>query len=57
MAVVAVLGGVGTFAPAIIGRVALVDAAWLGGLVMVHAGLAAWGHPWRGATSRLARVS
>jgi hypothetical protein len=52
-----VLGSGNVFAPAIVGRLALIDAAWLGGLVLVHAVLAAWVQPWRGATSRLARAS
>jgi hypothetical protein len=51
-----VLGSGNVFAPALRGRLALIDAAWLGGLVLVHAALAAWCPPWRGATPRLARV-
>lgn len=57
MAVSPVLGSGDVFAPALLGRLALIDAAWLGGLVLVHAVLAAWCPPWSGATSRLARVS
>ncbi|HEX9868170.1 MAG TPA: hypothetical protein VGC99_06165, partial [Candidatus Tectomicrobia bacterium] len=57
MAVVPILGSGDVFAPALLGRLALIDAAWLGGLVLVHAVLAAWVQPWRGATSRLARAS
>jgi hypothetical protein len=57
MAVSLVLGSGEVFAPALLGRVALIDAAWLGGLVLVHAVLAGWVRPWRGATSRLARAS
>jgi hypothetical protein len=57
LAVAFILGSGDVFAPAIIGRLALIDAAWLGGLVLVHAVLTAWGQPWHGATSRLARAS
>jgi hypothetical protein len=57
MAVSLILGSGNVFAPALLGRLALIDAAWLGGLMLVHAALAAWCPPWRGATSRLARVS
>ena len=52
-----VLGSGDVFAPAMVGRLALIDAAWLGGLVLVHTALAAWVQPWRQATSRLARAS
>jgi hypothetical protein len=57
MAAAFVLGSGDGFTPAIIGRLALIDAAWLGGLVFVHAVLAAWVQPRRGATSRLAQAS
>jgi hypothetical protein len=57
MAVAPLLGSSDVFAPALLWRLALIDAAWLGGLVLVHAVLAAWVQPWRGATSRLARAS
>ena len=57
IAVSRILGSGNVFAPALLGRLALIDAAWLGGLVLVHAALAAWCPPWRGAMSRLARVS
>ena len=57
MAVSLILGSGDIFAPALLGRLALIDAAWLGGLVVVHAALAAWSRPWRGAASRLARAS
>jgi len=57
MAVAVVLGGGEAFAPAIVGRLVLIDAAWLGGLVIVHEVLAAWFPSWLGATSRLAQVS
>jgi hypothetical protein len=54
LAVAFVLGSGNVFAPALLGRLALIDAAWLGGLVLVHALLAAWVQPWRRMTSRLA---
>jgi hypothetical protein len=57
MAVSLILGSGDVFAPALLGRLALIDAAWLGGLMLGYAALAAWDPPWRGATSRLARVS
>jgi hypothetical protein len=57
MAVSLILGSGDVFSPALLGRLALIDAAWLGGLVVVHAALAAWSRPWRGAASRLARAS
>ncbi|MGH8067505.1 MAG: hypothetical protein ACRERE_20175 [Candidatus Entotheonellia bacterium] len=57
MAVSVILGSGDVFAPALLGRLALIDAAWLGGLVLVHAVLATWCPPWRGVPSRLARVS
>jgi hypothetical protein len=57
MAVSLILDSGDVFAPALLGRLALIDAAWLAGLVLVHMVLAAWVQPWRGATSRLARVS
>jgi hypothetical protein len=57
MAVSPILGSGDVFAPALLGRLVLIDAAWLGGLVLVHAALAAWVQPWRRATSRLARAS
>jgi hypothetical protein len=57
MAVSLILGSGDVFAPALLGRLALIDAAWLGGLGLVHAALAAWSRPWRGAASRLARAS
>jgi hypothetical protein len=57
MAVVPILGSGDVFAPALLGRLALIDAAWLSGLVLVHAVLAAWVQPWRQTTSRLARAS
>jgi hypothetical protein len=57
MAVSLILGSGDVFAPALLGRLALIDAVWLGGLVLVHAVLAAWVQPRRGATSRLARAS
>jgi hypothetical protein len=57
MAVSFILGSGDVFAPTLLGHLALIDAAWLGGLVLGHAALAAWCPPWRGATSRLARVS
>jgi hypothetical protein len=57
MAVSPILGSGDVFAPALLGRLVLIDAAWLGGLMLVHAALAAWVQPWRRATSRLARAS
>jgi hypothetical protein len=57
MVVSIILGNGDVFAPALLGRLALIDAAWLGGLMLVHAALAARVRPWRGATSRLARAS
>jgi hypothetical protein len=57
MAASLILGSGDVFAPALLGRLALINAAWLGGLVLVHAVLAAWSRPWRGATSQLARAS
>jgi hypothetical protein len=54
LAVAFVLGSGNDFTPALLGRLALIDAAWLGGLVLVHALLAAWVQPWRRMTSRLA---
>jgi hypothetical protein len=56
MAVSPILGSGDVFATALLGRLALIDAAWLGGLVLVHAALTAWVQPWRRATSRLARA-
>ena len=44
-------------ASGVLGRLALIDVAWLGGLAVVHAALVAWSRPWRGAPSRLARAS
>lgn len=52
-----ILGSGDVFAPALLGRLALIDAAWLGGLGLVHAALSVWVRPWRGVTSRLARAS
>jgi hypothetical protein len=57
MAISLILGSGDVFAPALLGRLALIDAAWLGGLVLLHEVLAAWVQHWRGAMSRLARVS
>jgi hypothetical protein len=57
VAVSLILGSGAVFAPALLGRLALIDAAWLGGLMLVHAVLSAWVRPWRGVTSRLARAS
>jgi hypothetical protein len=57
MAVSVILGSGDVFAPALLGRLALIDAAWLGGLMLSHTALAAWFAPWRRATPRLARVS
>ena len=60
MAIIAVsfiLASGDVFAPVLLGRLALIDAAWLGGLVLVRALLAGWVQPWRGATSRLAQAS
>jgi hypothetical protein len=57
MAASLILGSSDVFAPALVGRLALINDAWLGGLVLVHAVLAAWVQPQRGATSRLARAS
>ena len=57
MADAPLLGSGDVFASALLGRVALIDAAWLGGLMLVHAVLADWVQPWRRATSRLARAS
>jgi hypothetical protein len=57
MAVSVILGGGDVFAPALLGRLALIDAAWLGGLVLVHQVLTAWFQPWLRVTSRLARAS
>jgi hypothetical protein len=51
------LGNGDVFAPALLGRLALIDAAWLGGLVLVHAVLAARPQPWRRSTSQLVRAS
>jgi hypothetical protein len=45
MAAAFVLCSGDVFAPAIIGRVALIDAAWLGGLVLSRAVLTTWVHP------------
>jgi hypothetical protein len=57
MAVAPILGSGDVFAPALLGRLALIDAAWLGGLMLAQAAMAAWCPPCRGATPRLARVS
>jgi hypothetical protein len=57
MAVSVILGSGDVFAPALLGRLALIDAAWLGGLMFVHAVLAGGVPAGGGATSRLARVS
>jgi hypothetical protein len=57
MAVSVILGSGDVFALALLGRLAPIDAAWLGGLVPVHEVLAAWFQPWRRVTSRLARAS
>jgi hypothetical protein len=57
MAVSFILGSGNVFAPALLGRLALIDAAWLGGLMFVHAIMAGGVRPWRGVTSRLARAS
>ena len=51
------LGGVAAFAPALVGRFALISGAWLGGLVLLHEVLTTWVQPQLGATSRLARAS
>ena len=51
------LGSGDIFAPALLGRLALINAAWLGGLGLMHAVLAGWGRPWRRVASRLARAS
>jgi hypothetical protein len=56
MAVSLILGSGDVVAPALLGRLALIDAAWLGGLVLVHAVLASRFLPWRGVTSRPARA-
>jgi hypothetical protein len=57
MTVSFILGSGHVFAPALLGRLALIDAAWLGGLMFVHGILAGGVRPWRGVTSRLARAS
>ena len=57
IAVAVPLGGVAAFAPAIVGRFALISGAWLGGLVLLHEILAAWVQPQLGATSQLAGAS
>jgi len=45
MAVSLILSSGDVFAPALLGRLVLIDAAWLGGLGRVHAALAAWSRP------------
>ena len=56
VAVAVPLGGA-AFAPAIVGRFALISGAWLAGLVLLHEILAAWVQPQLGASARLARAS
>ena len=55
MAASLILGSGEVFAPVLLGRLALIDAAWLGGLVVVHAALAVWSRPWHGRHDRRAR--
>jgi hypothetical protein len=57
VAVSFVLGSGKIFAPATVGRLALIDAAWLGGLALVQAALAVWCPPQRGEVSRPALAS
>ena len=57
MAVALILGSGDVFTSAIIGRLALIDAAWLGGLLLVHAVLAAWVQPRGEVPPRLAQAS
>ena len=57
IAVAVPLGGVAAFAPAIVGRFALISGAWLAGLVLLHEVLAAWVQPQLGAPSRLVGAS
>lgn len=57
MAVALVLGSGDVFTAAIIGRLALIDAAWLGGLLLVYAILAACAQRQHEVPPRLAQVS
>jgi hypothetical protein len=57
IAIAVPLGGVAAFAPAIVGRFALISGSWLGGLVLLHEVLTTLVQPQLGAASRLARAS